>query len=594
MNEAEPAEATQDDDPDTRARIVRQDFALRSRFDRQHTLSSAWSVLSSLGLVSDDHHLVPTAKAIDAELAALAKIPHDQRDDSRLEKIDSAHASMESEMCGFAGEVSKQALHCTLPDLAQNDRQCVVDFLELMLAMEEDGRDRNATRASTTGFVISLLCMDRHPGSETLDPISLSPRLFYLCERAAETADPRVNQIATALLVGRDQLDLAASEEEHPDLVHQYRHEIGEHFFVPELLRAFVAYRGTELMRAFPYHASSSASTAHEDAAPVSDVFVSPFETKVIPALASALRRRLAGEAPRLSAVDRVAWCVDLDFPSDTERRALTSPTVGTRKDIPGTTILVGLLCRSAEIIADELEPIGISFERLTEDWVKELNNAMKKQSDQLLVEDYKRACALSELRTKYLLTALSDASREQRVREPQKPKPSSSSEEGGREFREEAHDLASEAVSTPDEAVESTADAQQGHGLARLWQGFPREMRTRLTVAAAAFTLFVGLLAHTLWPSGEMQRIDSVWLTSVTPHLVAGSRNGAGTGVAFVGEVGAAWRVLAATQQEAVALTIVESLQNAGLRNVMIYDDLGELRIQALGDTGARVVLGN
>ncbi|MDP6979141.1 MAG: hypothetical protein QF570_11150 [Myxococcota bacterium] len=591
MNEAERSEA---EVPAGGARIVRQDFALRSRFNRQRTLTSSWSVLTMLGLVGSDHHLVSTATAIDTELAALAKIPRDQRDDSRLEKIDAAHDAIESEMREFAGDVSKESLHRTLPDLVKNDRARAVDFLDLMLTMEGDGRDHTATRAGTTGFVISLLCMDRHPGSETLDPISLSPRLFYLCEQAAGTADPQVSEIAGALLAERDQLDLATSEERAPDLVHQYRHEIGEHFFVPELLRAFVAYRGTQLMRAFPYHASSSASTASEDAAPSGDVFASPFETKVIPAFAAALQRRIVGEQPRLSAIDRVAWCVDLDFPNDAERKALASPGIGTRENVPGTTILVGLLCRSAEIIADELEPIGISLERLTEDWVRELNNAMKKHSDQLLVEDYKRACALSELRTRYLLTALSDASREQRVREPHKPKPASTNEDDGREFRKKARDLASKAASSPDKAVATTAETQEGSGLGRLWRGFPREMRVKLGVAAVTFALFVGLLAHTLWPSGEMQRIDSAWLASVTPHLVAGSRNGAGTGTAFVGKVDAGWRALPAADQEVVALTIVESLQDDGLANVMIYDDTGVLRIQALGDGSARVVLGN
>lgn len=582
-------------EPEAGARIVRQDFALRSRFDRQRVLTQAWQVLGELELVSNDHPLVATAQAIDSELEALKKIPQDQRDDTRLEKIDAAHAAIEAEMREFAADVSKEALHRTLPELVRSDRSAVLDFLDLLLALEEDERDRSATRASTTGYVIALLCMDEGEQSGTIDPISLSPRLFYLCERAGDEAPPNASEVATALLSALDHLDRGAREVDAVDILQQYRREIGAHFFVPELLRAFVAYRSAELMRASPHHASTRSNTTDAQAGRSNEGPASPFDTPVVGKLAAALRRRMAGEDPELSSIDRVAWCIDLDFPSAEERKALQSPAIGSREDIPGTTMLVGLLCRSAEVIADELEPIGVSFDQLTEDWVKELNGALKKQSDQLLASDYKRACALSELRTKFLLTALSDASREQRVREPQAPRPASADDvEERRDFRKEARALASKAVEKPGDAAESREEAKGGGGLRRIIQSYPREIRIKMAAAAAMVALFLGFLLVTTWPTGELQRLDAAWLSSVSPHLVAGKRNGAGTGEAFVGEVGASWRALAASDQESVALTIVEGIQATGLRNVMVYDDLGELRIQALGESGARVVLGN
>ncbi len=591
MNDTQPA-----NEPSSGGvRVVRQDFALRNRFDKHRSLSSSWGVLRQLDVVTEDHHLVPTIAAIDAELKALTKIPQDQRDDTRLDKIDAAHTGIEAEMREFAAEVSKEALHRTLPDLVQSDRGSLIDFLDLMLSLEEDGRDRSATRAATTGFVISLLCMDGPECSGPVDPISLSPRLFYLCERAEDTAEPGIEQTAAALLAARDQIDLHNAEGDEPDAAQQHRREIGEHFFVPLLLRAYVAYRSAELMRAFPYHASTRELATHDEANGPSGVLASPFETEIVPKLAAAVRRRMAGESPHLSAIDRVAWCIDLDFPNDAERKALESTDIGTLEDIPGTTILVGLLCRSAEVIAEELEPIGISFDRLTEDWVKELNDAMKKQSDQLLVDDYKRACALSELRTKFLFTALSDASREQRVREPMKPRPSSSDDaDAAREFRKEARDLASKAVANPTEASETRADEAKPGGLLGWVQGFPREMRIKIALAAAMFALLAGLIVYTVWPSGEMQDIDPAWLAQVSPHLVEGVRNDAGQGESFVGEVDAGWRALPREEQQEIALTIVGTLQASGLRNVMVYDDLGELRIQAFGEGAPQVVLGD
>ena len=60
------------------------------------------------------------------------------------------------------------------------------------------------------------------------------------------------------------------------------------------------------------------------------------------------------------------------------------------------------------------------------------------------------------------------------------------------------------------------------------------------------------------------------------------------------MGELNAGWRSLSPDEQQDSAITVVERLQASGVRNVMVYDELGELRIQAFGEAAARVVLGD
>jgi len=569
-----------------------RDPELSSRFDRQRSLCAAWRVLGELEMVSDDHHLMATMAAIGGELE---EIPPTQLDATHLDKIDAAHDAVETEMRVFAAEVSSSALHRTLPRLVQDERPAVIDFLDLMLALEEDGRDRSATRAETTGFVISLLCTDGPRVQGALDPISLSSRLLHLCERAHEEAPPGLDQVASALLAVRDRLDLGSSEVDEPKVDQKYRREIGQHFFVPDILRAFVAYRSTQLTRAFPYHASTRMiSVSGAPGAATTELLASPFETEVIPQLAEAVQRRMAGEPQEHSAIDRIAWCLDLEFLNHVERRALGSNAIGTRDDLPGTTILVGLLCRSAEVLADELEPIGISFDRLTEDWVKELNEAVKKQSDQLLVDDYKKACALSELRNRFLFDALAQADSDPRVNAPVRAAVRDEEADAERAFRREARELASRAISNPRPSARASAKHEHEAGAGGWWRGLPPATRSKLGFAAVVFTLLVGTVAFTFWPSGEMQSLDREWLSRVSPHLVEGSRNGAGQGETFVGELNAGWRSLSPDEQQDSAITVVERLQASGVRNVMVYDELGELRIQAFGEAAARVVLGD
>ena len=90
------------------------------------------------------------------------------------------------------------------------------------------------------------------------------------------------------------------------------------------------------------------------------------------------------------------------------------------------------------------------------------------------------------------------------------------------------------------------------------------------------------------LWDAG---RFGGDELARVSPFLSSGVRSEGGSGSAFVGKVHSAWFELEDAQQTQAAVALVQQLRERGVREVMVYDGTGRLRIQALGDRPPRVV---
>jgi hypothetical protein len=110
--------------------------------------------------------------------------------------------------------------------------------------------------------------------------------------------------------------------------------------------------------------------------------------------------------------------------------------------------------------------------------------------------------------------------------------------------------------------------------------------------VALAGALLAFGMSRGLLWDS-ENTRFNRDQLDQVSPYLSHGARSEKGRGPAFVGEIRDSWSALEAAGQIPVATDLVERLRENGVRDVMIYDDDGLLRIQALGDQPPRILPG-
>jgi len=110
--------------------------------------------------------------------------------------------------------------------------------------------------------------------------------------------------------------------------------------------------------------------------------------------------------------------------------------------------------------------------------------------------------------------------------------------------------------------------------------------------VAMAGALLVFGMGRTLLW-GGDHARFSRDQLDQVSPFLSHGARSENGRGPAFVGEIRDGWSALQASERTAVAADLVETLRESGVRDVMIYDDDGLLRIQALGEQSPRLLPG-
>lgn len=554
--------------------------ALRERSERLRVLNSAWSVLAPFTLAAETQHIVETGRALAAEIADLAGRAPDGRDPAALRGLDKMLDAVDAEIRALAFQVPVAQLRSTLPSRLSRERRGVLDLLDLMLVAELDRQEGAAGRISAIDYLITLLCTGGPGGDGSVrdDPVGLTPRLYSLCERAAERDEPVLAAIEAEFYAAANVSELDAREELQIRALRRRKRDLGLHFFAPGVLRAIVAYNAAMsrcLQRgAWDSRDWGTLAGAEGSAAATGDEGGSVFETEALPRLAEALRRRTEGEAASGSAVDRIAWCLDLASLGEVERGALLGADVGREADLEGTAMLVGLLCRSAVVLEEELPAIGIAPSLLTGGWTRELDDALKREINGRIADNaYDAARSLTELRNTLLYSLMTPDHRgAPAIRRPVDPEPFV-------EVEREARELAEEAAS----------DAAETVGTAPGWRALPWGAFARLAGAALLVAMLVG--AGASWfLRGEVGRMNGAALDDVSPYLARGGRNGDGAGPAFVGTLDPSWAQLASEEQADAAHRLVAALRAQGVQQVMVYDGAGRLRVQALGQQPARV----
>jgi hypothetical protein len=204
---------------------------------------------------------------------------------------------------------------------------------------------------------------------------------------------------------------------------------------------------------------------------------------------------------------------------------------------------------------------------------VQELDEALQRETHRRISGgDYRGACVFTEFKGRFLSASMAEVHRGNRA-----PRPTGPETPPPDRVAEEARQIAKEALE-----VEPTRGARGG------WRHWPWGALAR--AGAAALAVLVALvLANTLfWDAGRLGRDE---LARLSPFLSSGLRNHDGSGSGFVGEVDDAWLQLAAPDQQRAATTLVQELRGQGVREIMIYDPAGRLRIQAFGEQPPRVV---
>jgi len=575
------------DDPEQRPGLAP---GLSVLVEHLRALHSAWDVLALSGFAAEKTDIAETASTLNDDLMEFVGRDGTTPDLAVNAQLEERLYALEAEMREIAFKIPVAQLRSTIPDCVAHNRRGVLDLLDLMLFAELLGINGTSARIPSIDYLITLLCAVGE-GQPPHDPVQLTQRLHELCERSGVDYDPRLPEIEAEFFHAADIYEADAGRENRLRALQQRKAELGTSYFAPQILRAIVTYNSALLQRigaeAFaPQDCGEIPSAADEI-----DLSVSVFETPALPQITEALKRRATGGAPELSAIDRIAWCLDLDYPTAVERRVLRDESVDASDDLARTVILVGLLCRSSVVLEDEFPAIGLSAELLFDRWVPELSQAVQEKVNRGITGDgYREACRLSEIKTRYLYTSMAEMRRNGRGRMSDEELAEAWAAKKKAPTPERVNTAGSAKLIIQDAIANTRVRPREEARTALKWSAKRRLQAIVVAFATAAMVFAVGRAF--LW-NGDLSRFDRDELRQISPFLSRGARSEEGEGPAFVGRIRDNWSELGEADQALVATDLVEALQESGVRDVMIYDDDGLLRIQALGEHSPRIMPG-
>lgn len=396
------------------------DAALTARIERLRALRSAFAALAPSALNDEGRALSHAGRDLTRRLTDAHRTPAPVAA-SALARLDADLESFECSMRTLARSLPVSQLRSTLPGRLARERGSVLDLLDLLLGGTLDEGGEWADRIGTIDYLITLLCTHgaRRTGAVAHDPVALTPRLAAMCARADEVCDARVDAAETEFFAAAGMDRESLREEFQRRTLRQRKVELGPLFFASRILRAIVTYNAALLERVTD-EILDAGDWGHFDGEggegdavgtePVS-VFASPHLRR----LAAAARARVRGGSASDSAEARIVAALDLDDLEPSERDALAGSAVGTPDDPIGTAILIGVLCRSLAVLSVDLQRLGLSPDDVSDVWVAELDRVFESRIDEKRAKDaYKQACALAELRNKFLLEPLAERLREE------------------------------------------------------------------------------------------------------------------------------------------------------------------------------------
>ena len=559
---------------------------LRSRQERLRALQSAWCCLAPFGLSAGKIDIGETGRALSESLIDAAS---DSGAGPEIGEIDAGLDELEAEMRWLALSVPVDELRSTLPAQVTRDRRTVLDLLDLILGAELAGVPGTQERIPSIDYLITLLCSaSTEDGGNLQDPMTLTSRLYGLCLQADDAHDPALAEVEAQFFAAADLQREELHEELSQRTLRQRKAELGTTYFAPPILRAILAYNLTLTERVEEEVATSQdwGVAAGPNAAPETpdEEGVSVFESAALRRLATAVRRRGEGEKHSGSELDRVAWSLDLSFARADERDLLRSESVGHPEDPRGTAILLGVLCRSASVLHDELVSIGLPPERVSGEWLPEIDRALQAEVDRRIAANgYEEACAISELRNRFLQAPITA----QRAEMPRPPVATASATDVV-PAPERTASPASQARDLAREALEQAISQQHARPQRSSGDWKRRAPLVASVVVLAAVGAFV---FRSVVPDAGLAGLDGRRLEAVSPYLTEGARNEEGTGRAFVGAVGEEWAALGEDERLEAAAGLVAALRVQGMDQIMVYDEDGTLRIQALGSAAVKIL---
>jgi hypothetical protein len=507
-----------------------------------------------------------------------------------LKDLDQRLSEFESSMRGGAAEVSVAQLRSTLPSFLANDRAGLLDLLDVLIGSDPTEFEKATDRIGAIDYLMTLLCTSGESldGAIEYDPVTLTARVEAVCQRAEEVSGAQFTDVEAEFFAASTMPGESLREEIALRTLRSRKAELGSAFFVPRILRAVVTYNAVLLDRVAAEILDSGdwgfAGKSGIEVAASAEAPISVFAGEPLRALAQCVRQRIKDEKAQSrpgDPISQIAWALDFDYLAPNELKALLGPDVARQEDALGTAILVGLLCRSLAVLSVELQTVGISPDDVSDHWTLELSSIFQEQINESISRDaYKIACALSELKNKFLSASVAYQFRQQKEipsphTNPKRLRPAPKTKEPT------ARDLVMDAL---DAIRMDNGHRKQSHSASGIhW--------LRLAQIAIAIGLFILAGSFFFGPTQDLDRWSSDQLGSVSPFLSRGGRNQAGEGPAFVGRVDDKWLDLPVLDRIEAADQLVNGLRKLGLSQIMIYDRNKELRIQAIGTQSIRVL---
>jgi hypothetical protein len=566
--------------PDASLDLESHDEQLAPRIERLRRLRSAWSLLAPAGASTGAAEIGETGRAVTDHLQTIVSSRSDVTG-AALIGIDTLLSEFETSIQHVATSIPVSQLRSSLPVCRESDRRGLLDLLDVLIAEDKGLSGRIEDRIGPIDYLITLACTrDTRSGNIQFDPVTLPERLAALCLAADDAEDPRLAEIEAEFFAAAnlDAEDLRAELQQRA--LRKLKIALGRSYFAPRVLRSIVTYNTALVARVADEILESSdwGEIENETLPPVGSVF----ECEAVLLLADAVRRRARGKDAAPNAIDRIAWTLDFEYLADNEQKALCEDALATKEDPLGTAILLGLVSRSLAVLSVELQDVGIAPDTVSDIWVPELSELFQKEINRYIAEDaYKVACALSELKNKFLLSPLPEQHRPPRA-------PSASSRTRASE-RKPTRGPTEDARSLVLEALEKDrSDGNERASQISIQQlPWPAIARRALAVSLAALLAFALLSDR----NPDLDRMSADQLEAISPYLEAGRRSGEGHGLTFVGEINPAWRTLPVEERERIAVDLVDRLRAEGIQQVMIYDERDQIRIQALGTQSTRVL---
>ena len=227
----------------------RQSHRLRVRFERHRSLVSAWEVLAASSLSGEKYDVSDAGRGLGEDLLELASRDPAGGDSSAVSEIDSRLDELEAAMRASALRIPVHQLRSMLPRRVRQDRQGLLDLLDLLLGSEVEALEGVEARIAALDYVITLLCIGGSARDAAVmhDPVTLTPRLAALCARSDLDGDPAYSEVEAEFFVAADLYEADAGQKVSQRSLRRRKAELGCAYFVPRVLRAIVTYNSARL-----------------------------------------------------------------------------------------------------------------------------------------------------------------------------------------------------------------------------------------------------------------------------------------------------------------------------------------------------------